>query len=467
LTSVYYLKYRPQKIDQLDLKSVREQLGQMLASKNMPQALLFAGPKGLGKTSAARIVAKAINCQTRKTRKNIEPCNKCSLCQSITQGTALDLIEIDAASNRGIDDIRELREKIKLTPSLAQKKVYVIDEVHMLTTEAFNALLKTLEEPPEHAFFVLCTTEIHKLPETITSRCLIINFTLASRAEIGRSLKRIVKGEKLKISDKALDLISQKAGSSFRDAAKILQQLSFGGKNISWEKTTELLEQSGQLDKNILSALSRGETKKALKELDKAVQKGADLKDLTINILQKLRQLLLNYYQVAEVKMGNYNLTLEQIKELIGLFDQASRQLKGAVVAQLPLEMAIVNFRCKAQSAKRKIVLAEKSSMLGKAGKIKNSKLKTEKQVPVTNNQDDLDKWRQVLALVKKDNPTIEGLLKATEFKSMTDDNLVVEVFYQFHQNKLTSDEYLPVVEKRAQEVFGDRLKLEYRLKSQ
>lgn len=451
MTEVFYLKYRPQKISQLDLKSVREQLGQMLSAKSMPHALLFAGPKGLGKTSAARIVAKAINCQKSKT---FEPCNKCPLCQSITQGTALDLIEIDAASNRGIDDIRELREKIKLTPSMASKKVYVVDEVHMLTTEAFNALLKTLEEPPGHAFFILCTTETHKLPETIISRCLKIDFTLASQEEIIRSLKRIVKAEKLKISDKALDLIALKAEGSFRDATKILQQLAFEGKNISWEKTQKLLEQSGKLDENILLALAEGETKKALMELGKAVQQGVDLKNLTINILQKLRQLLLAHYQIGENKIKNNLLGLEQIKELVNLFDQASRQLKGAVLPQLPLEMAIISYQSRVSESS---VLSSSTQLL-QADKPKSQ---SSKVLP-----DDLkNKWQEVLRLVKKDNPTVEGLLKATELNSVDDSNLVVDVFYAFHQNKLVAADYRLLVERRIKEIFGRNLKLKYELK--
>ena len=183
---VFYRKYRPQKIDELDNQSVRESLYSIFSKGNFPHAFLFTGPKGLGKTSTARIVAKAINCEKHKdlegirSEKEIEPCNKCEQCLSITNGNNLDIFEIDGASNRGIDEIRDLKEKIKLAPFKASKKVYIIDEVHMLTTEAFNALLKTLEEPPSHAVFILCTTEPHKVPATIVSRCLRINFTRAT-----------------------------------------------------------------------------------------------------------------------------------------------------------------------------------------------------------------------------------------------------------------------------------------------
>src|SRR5215469_4743338 len=194
---VFYRKYRPQHISDLDSASVRQTLYAVL-QKNIPHAFLFTGPKGLGKTSTARIVAKVVNCEKRK-KGETEPCNICSQCVSIASGTNVDVLEIDAASNRGIDEIRELKEKIRLAPVLAIQKVYIIDEVHMLTTEAFNALLKTLEEPPEHAMFILCTTEAHKVPETIVSRCFQIMFKPATDQEIARSLERVAKGENLKI----------------------------------------------------------------------------------------------------------------------------------------------------------------------------------------------------------------------------------------------------------------------------
>ena len=238
-SATYYLKYRPQKVSELDLISVRESLEKILKSKKIPHAFLFSGPKGIGKTSAARIFAKSINCLGK--RKDFEPCNKCDVCQEITNGSSLDLIEIDAASNRGIDDIRSLREKIKLSPARCRYKVYIVDEAHMLTTEAFNALLKTLEEPPAHAVFILCTTEPEKLPKTIVSRCLQIKFQKAKKEEVINSLKRVVKGEKLEVEKEVLAEISVNAEGSFRDAQKILDQLSLANRKISLKERPELM----------------------------------------------------------------------------------------------------------------------------------------------------------------------------------------------------------------------------------
>src|SRR5258706_12597240 len=246
---VYYRKYRTQKISDLDSIKVRETLTAVLSSKEIPHAFLFTGPKGIGKTSTARIIAKVVNClhQDRHSGKSanvgsFEPDNLCDQCISITNGSNIDVLEIDGASNRGIDEIRDLRDKVKLAPAAAQKKVYIIDEVHMLTTEAFNALLKTIEEPPPHVMFIFCTTEPQKVPATIVSRCFHVTFSRATEKEIVHSLQRIVKGEKLDIDEKVLLEIAKLSDGGFRDATKVLEEIVMkaGGKRI----TLELFEEA-------------------------------------------------------------------------------------------------------------------------------------------------------------------------------------------------------------------------------
>src|SRR3990167_5991416 len=211
-----YLKYRSKNLDEIDSETVRESLKNIVKSGKISHAFLFAGPKGSGKTSAARILAKIVNCE--RLTVNCEPCDKCEQCTSITKGNNLDVIEMDAASHRGIDDVRILRDAVKLSPAKASKKVYIIDEVHMLTLEASNALLKTLEEPPEHVMFILATTNPEKLIETIRSRTTNIAFRKATAEEIVRSLSRAVKGEKMKINEESLNEMAGASGGSFRDA---------------------------------------------------------------------------------------------------------------------------------------------------------------------------------------------------------------------------------------------------------
>src|SRR3989304_4686620 len=258
-----YLKYRPQKISELDLTDVRELLNKIVSSGDIPHAFLFEGPRGSGKTSAARIMAKVLNCEN--LTKSHEPCNKCEQCASITKGTNIDVIELDAASHRGIDDVRLIRDSVKLAPARAKKKVYIIDEAHMLTTEASNALLKTLEEPPEHVMFILATTNPEKLIATIRSRCTHVVFKKAKLNEIVRSLERVAKDEKIKVETEGLELIAKHSDGSFRDAVKLLETLQLELKILELKEVEDYLFNKKAFDvEDFLSYLSRRDVKKAL-----------------------------------------------------------------------------------------------------------------------------------------------------------------------------------------------------------
>lgn len=265
---VFYLKYRPKKISELDSEVLRSRLENVLSGKlpdKISHAFLFTGSRGLGKTSTARIIAKAVNCTKRKDNE-IEPCNKCDSCKSINNGSNLDVLEIDGASNRGIDEIRDLREKIRLSPLNSKKKIYIIDEVHMLTAEAFNALLKTLEEPPTHAIFILCTTELQKVPLTITSRCFHIKFSRATEGDLIGSFQRIIKGEGAKADKEALSEIAILSDGSFRDGTKILEELISISPNI----TRDLIEKKYKTKtiNNSLNELINSFEKKRRKKWD-------------------------------------------------------------------------------------------------------------------------------------------------------------------------------------------------------
>lgn len=343
---VLYRKYRPATLSELDLSEVREKLAKTLASSYRPHAYLFSGPKGTGKTSAARIVAKILNCKNPKSGGGIEPCNVCESCNSISKGTNLDVLEIDAASNRGIDEIRDLREKIKLAPLSEKFKVYIIDEVHMLTNDAFNALLKTLEEPPQHAVFILATTDPDKLPDTIISRSTNFVFKKASVEEIKHSLVRVKQGEKFKIDDEALGLISEFADGSFRDATKYLEQAVNENLNTAAE-IRSLLGFDRITSAEFLFMLKKNDTKGLLKSIIAMGETGADFKLFVADILNLLHLLLLKAHGIEKLNTGgklDEIFTKAEINKLIKLFSDVYSELRFASRPELPLETAVVEW---------------------------------------------------------------------------------------------------------------------------
>jgi len=316
----FYLKYRPQTIEELDMQSVRESLTNIVKSGNIPHAFLFAGPKGTGKTSVARILAKIINCESKNP-----PCNKCEQCLSITNGNNIDIIEMDAASNRGIDDIRALKDTIRLTPSKAKAKIYILDEAHMLTIEASNALLKTLEEPPSHVYFILATTNPEKLIETVKSRTVLISFTKATPEETKRSLARIIKKEELKIKNEELNEIIKMSKGSFRDAVKLLEQFS---KDSNFLKSIKLFDVQ-----DFLEVLLAKNLKEAIIKIENALRSGCTIVNTTEEILEKLQSKLI------ETEDRNLVTLIEYILE-------AQEFNKVTPIEELPLEVAIVKW-CK------------------------------------------------------------------------------------------------------------------------
>ena len=298
----FYRTYRPQVIDEIDNKDVHATLLSLLSKDRLklPHAFFFSGPKGSGKTTAARIIAKLFLCEKMKKSG---PCGTCAACVSVATGTALDVIEIDAASNRGIDDIRALRDGIGLTPSAGEFKVYIIDEVHMLTNEAFNALLKTLEEPQSHAVFVLATTDPQKVPSTILSRCMHIKFTRVGKSVLVNVLERIAKKEKMHVDPEIFALIAEVADGSFRDAVKVLEQVSFLKTNVTIEEARTLLSVPDQAIKNMfLTSLVEKNVKVCLEVIHQLEEDGSDIKQFTTDVLYALEEQLVHIALGVETK---------------------------------------------------------------------------------------------------------------------------------------------------------------------
>src|SRR5919109_4007194 len=285
-----YLKYRSQKFGELvGQDAIAQTLKNAVEQGRVAHAYLFSGVRGTGKTSTARILARAINCLNRQ---GVEPCGVCASCVEIGTGAAVDLIEIDAASNRGIDEIRDLRERVKYLPAVLKVKVYIIDEAHMLTTEAFNALLKTLEEPPAHVMFVLATTEPHKIPATIISRCQRFDFRRIETGAIAERLAMIVEQEGVRVDPESLALLARLARGSMRDGITLLDQLiSQGGQELTVQKTHELL---GLADPDtlvrLLGDIVEGDGARTLGELQSFYDAGGDVRQLVRGLLSAIRE---------------------------------------------------------------------------------------------------------------------------------------------------------------------------------
>ena len=348
---VFYRKWRPQAFSEVvGQEHVTTTLLNALASDRVAHAYLFCGPRGTGKTSMGRILAKAINCL--RNGKG-EPCNDCTMCADIAQGRALDLIEIDAASNRGIDEIRSLREKVGFAPNVARRKVYIIDEVHMLTAPAFNALLKTLEEPPPHTVIVLATTESHKLPATIISRCQRFDLRRISRADVVRRLAQVCESEGAQATDAALGLVARSAGGSLRDAENILEQLVVGvGGTIDEDAVRAALGIGGREQMRALAhaALER-DLGKGLAALEEVAGEGFDLAQFHRELLSYLRGLMLLKAEAAsaddlsaeEQEEAGPLLAAAGLDRIVGVLRAfGAADLKDAAALTLPLELALV-----------------------------------------------------------------------------------------------------------------------------
>ncbi len=467
---VFYRKYRPQKISELDNESVRENLTSILSQKSSPHAFLFTGPKGLGKTSAARIVAKVINCVGRKDKTSIEPCNKCEQCISITNGNNLDVLEIDGASNRGIDEIRDLREKIRLAPFKAEKKVYIIDEVHMLTTEAFNALLKTLEEPPGHAVFVLCTTEMQKVPATIASRCFRINFTKASPDEFVRSLSRIIKVENIKIDKDAVLEIAALSDGSFRDGVKILEEIVHfaGRKTITKDLVNEKYNMLGigQSVEEMLKSLSEKNINKGIKICQSLEKQGVDFKFFTEKLIERLHFMLL---VEAGVEKGETFFSLTEIKKLFDILSEAYQDTKYAVLPQTPLEVAVIewgesNLTLRSpsdfdESSNASVPADESHSSSGYGPKNRTlTKIESQQMTPRVLKEDDL--YLKLIDEVKVHNNLFAGVLRGCKASDLKNGVLTITASSKFHKEKIEEAKNMKLLEESAKKISGNSVQI-------
>jgi len=444
-----YRKYRPQSFSDLQGQSaVRTTLTQALKQNKLVHAYLFSGPRGTGKTTTARLIAKAIQCEKRL--ETGEPCETCEICVLNNKGELIDLVEIDAASNRGIDEIRDLREKIRFAPTRAKSKVYIIDEVHMLTKEAFNALLKSLEEPPSHVYFILATTEIHKIPETIISRCQRYEFKRISERDLADRLRWIAEKEGLEAEPAALELLAKYAEGGMRDAISIFEQLAT--EPLTEELVRERLGLTNhQSCEELFAALGSADTQKGLGVIENLYKDGYDLQQFTTALLGLLRSKL--HSAVLEKKHN----VIPKLLAWVELFDEAWMKLKKASIATLPLEMALIR--------------ATHSSDVSVPATPVEARLPEKQLVPVEQTKRaeglvHLDAIKKQLPKIYENisTPAVRSSFQTGQVKDLRGKQVVFVFTTQFHLQKVQMPSAFVEVETALQKVLGSDFKIVFEL---
>ncbi|KAF0852062.1 MAG: DNA polymerase III subunit gamma/tau [Spiroplasma poulsonii] len=347
-----YRKYRPNIFDKIvGQVEIRKALKNAINNNNFSHAYLFSGPRGTGKTSIAKIFAKAINCTNLNDGS---PCNTCPSCNEINRGGAVDVFEIDAASNNGVDEIREIRNNVQLLPTMAKYKVYIIDEIHMLTNSAFNALLKTLEEPPQHVVFILATTESHKIPATIISRCQQYNFRKIPKVELENNIIEILQKEEIKYDLVAIKEIAILADGSARDSLSILEQvIMFSDRNITLENVNIIFATvSKNIKLKLLKDILEFKTEAVLLTSKKIYEAGSDFEILTLNLLDILKEVFeykqtgnlvfLNLLSENQAKIFAAKLTVEELLTLLDLFTEASTKMRSSRTQEMYFELILL-----------------------------------------------------------------------------------------------------------------------------
>ncbi len=463
MSSVLYQKYRSQDFDQIiGQENVTKLLKNAVKKEQLAHAYLFVGSRGTGKTSAARILAKAVNCKNIK--KDGNPCLECENCVSIAEGKFLDLVEIDAASNRGIDQIRELKEKIEFSPSLGKYKVYIIDEVHMLTTEAFNALLKTLEEPPAHIIFILATTDVHKLPPTILSRCQRYDFKLGTDDEIKDLIKDICKKEKIIIKEDALDVLVQNAKGSYRDALSLLDVVYSGQEQNKSEITLDEVRKTLGLPDSekvllLLRYLLDGDGSKALEIIESLEESGVNLQQFTSYVLDILRRILGGKIKGDLEKEYGFvrDLEMKDIHKLINLFLEAENRIRYANNQALVLEMIIPEMMRPNVNSEIKMVNRDVKKQIPTTNPDEKEIVKTDvnEESKDVSLEEIKEKWEQIIEEIRPFNGHLYAFVGGGHIRSFENGTLHLEVPFSFHKDRIETPKSRNIISQVFMKIYG------------
>ncbi len=476
MTQALYRKYRPQGWSEVvGQEHIVQTLRNAIVADRVAHAYLFAGPRGTGKTTLARLLAKAVNCLNEDRAKR--PCNECENCKAVNENRFMDLIEIDAASNNGVDDVRDLRDKINFSPSQGKYKVYIIDEVHMMSGGAFNALLKTLEEPPPHAIFVLATTEIHKIPATVLSRCQRHEFRRVPMDEIVGQLKAIVKAEKIQADDDALATIARQAGGGLRDAISLLDQLASAGTKITLQLTQTVLgTATSQTVLDLIASIRDHVPAAGLDTIHHALDSGADPRSLARQIVEYLRGLMLiqlgNGDQVEATKdvkermmFDAKSCSMPDVLRMMKLFNNAAVDTRGGWQPSLSLELALAEaleipseVSASISTPKAAPVKQTKPTVLYQSDKTKSASSQSNEAVI---SLAEINKsWKDIRAVIKPAHPAVEALLNSCKPMEVRGDELILGFQSDTVRALMDKPENLDATQKAVADVLGVSLKI-------
>ena len=450
-----------------------------IAADRVAHAYLFAGSRGTGKTTLARLLAKAVNCL--HTDRSQRPDNECENCRAVNENRFLDLIEIDAASNTSVDDVRDLRDKINFSPSQGKYKIYIIDEVHMLSNQAFNALLKTLEEPPPHAIFVLATTEIHKIPATVLSRCQRHEFRRVPVDEIVANLKKIIQAEKIQADDDALLQIARQSAGGMRDAISLLDQLSSTGDRITLTLAQTVLgTATSQTVLDIISSINEHDPAHGLESIHKALDAGADPRSLARQIVEYLRGLMLiqmgNTGQVeatADVKkqMQSHarSFTTSDVLRMMKAFNSAATDLRGGWQPSLSLELALAEVldapatyaiqpalapSPKPQAAQPASSPAAETGGGANAAEV-SGQASVPGQKPSIDANDIIKAWKHMSAALPKSQANLSALMNSVKMIDVQHGTLILGLASEVLVSKIDKPDQIETIQKLIRDEFG------------
>jgi len=491
-----YRKYRPQNFKELvGQNPIKVTLENEIINKRIAHAYLFSGPRGVGKTTTARLLAKSINCPNHK---EAEPCNKCDFCQEISKGRSMDLIEIDAASHTGVDNVREnIIENARFTPQRAEYKIFIIDEVHMLSLSAFNALLKTLEEPPSHVIFILATTEIHRVPDTIISRCQRFDFKKVSVKDLVERLKFIIQQEKVKVDEQILVTIARRSDGSVRDAEVLLAQLlSLNEENISAEEAALVIPRSDiGLVIELFEYLIKKDAASSIALINRLSAEGVNIQEFSKELIEFLRKLLLIKISKSLDEFSSIELDKEQTKSIVSqletitvdsLLDMIeqfliySKEIRFSNIPQLPLEIAVLSI-CKEPDESSVDIVEPKKTVVTSNKPVKpeikqsTDKVKlSEKTVKATkkpagdNSSISLESivkaWSEILEQLRDYNHSIALTLKVGIPVEVKNNTLIVGFRFKFHADRIKERKVYIKIEEVLEQIFKTKIGIKARL---